>query len=43
MKMNEHMMKNPAALNIMKPPPEQQKIVQLQMLAHMKLQFKNDV
>jgi|JI7StandDraft_1071085.scaffolds.fasta_scaffold375412_1 hypothetical protein len=36
------MAKNPQMANIMKPPPEQQKAIQLQMLGHMKMQFKND-
>lgn len=42
MKMNEHMMKNPQAASALRPPPQQQKAIQLQMLGHMKLQFKND-
>ena len=40
MKMQEHMMKNgPPAFS--KPPPAQQKIVQLQMLGHIKTQFQS--
>lgn len=41
--MQQHMMKNPqAAMQGFKPPPEQQKVIQQQMLSHMKTQFKND-
>lgn len=41
-KMQQHMMKNPQAASMLKPPPEQQKAIQLQMIGHMKTQFKND-
>lgn len=37
-KMQQHMMKNGPP----KPPPEQQRMIQLQMLGHLKQQFKND-
>lgn len=42
LKMQEHMVKNPPQMNMMRPPPEQQKAMQLQMLAHMKMSFKAD-
>lgn len=40
--MGEYMSKNPELANSMKPPPEQQKMIQLQMLGHMKMQFQSD-
>ena len=44
MKMQEHMMKNGNAMqmNPFKPPPEQQKAMMLQMLGHLKQQFRGD-
>lgn len=41
MKMQQHMMKNPP--EHMKPSPEQQKMIQLQMLGHLKQQFRDNV
>jgi hypothetical protein len=43
MKMSEHMNKNPELASSIKPPPEQQRAIQLQMLSHMKMQFQGDV
>lgn len=43
MKMQKHMAMNPQnAMQGFKPPPEQQKIILMQMLGHMKGQFRND-
>ena len=42
MKMQEHMAKTGGPPAHMKPPPEQQKMMQLQMLAHLKQQFRGD-
>ena len=41
MKMQEYVMKNggPPQMTMNKPPPEQQKMMQLQILAHLKGQF----
>ena len=36
------MSKNPHFAASMKPPPEQHKIIQLQMIGHMKMQFQNE-
>ena len=41
MKMQEYMAKNGPPAH-MRPPPAQQKMVQLQMLAHLKVQFQSD-
>ena len=43
MKMQQHMMKNgPPTRHMSQAPPAQQKVVQLQMLAHIKMQFQSD-
>lgn len=36
------MSKNPELMNSMRPPPEQQRAIQLQMLGHMKMQFQSE-
>jgi hypothetical protein len=42
MKMQQNMQQNPQQFQMMKPSPEQQKVMQLHMINQMKFQFKSD-